>query len=146
MKSSSTTCVKPQANDILPGPGCSRNPGNKLYVSLIDGNKKTFVLADARGKDQIVLKIYNKIQGKFLEKGKDGLYFVKDKSSALRKIKKALSENNKLMIENLQKTGQMKGGSSQAKKGSSKTSTSNKSKPKPTKEDWVKLCQTIKAI
>ena len=97
--------VKPHANDILPGAGNNRHTGNRLYIRLIDRNKKAFVLADAKYKDQIVLQVYNKVQGRFLEKGQGGLYYIKSKNSALKKIKKALSENINVMIENLKKTG-----------------------------------------
>merc|ERR1712045_119684 len=117
--------VTPHDNDILPGAGKNRHTGNKLYARLVDANKEAFVLADVRGKDQIVLNVYKKVQGRFLKKGKDQLYYILDKDSALKKIKKALSENNKVMIENLMKTGKMKSRDPQRKKLSTKSCIKN---------------------
>ena len=139
--------VKPHVNDILPGAGNNRHTGNKLYTRLIDGNKKAFVLADAKGKHQIVLQVYNQIQGRFLEKGPEGLYFIKNKCDALKKIRKALSENNRMMIENLKKTGQIHSHRSLTRSLSrlfskrARLAVSND----PTKKDTEELCNTLKS-
>ena len=102
----------PNKNDVKPGGGNHSHPGNKHYIKLTDLHKKEFVLSDSRGKAIIVRKIYDQIAqlsppGRFLEKSTDGNWGIKDKGSALKKIKKALSENNATIIEYLKKRGQL---------------------------------------
>ena len=157
---SSAKSVKALNNDIKPGAGNSRHHGNRYYANLVDRNKKAFVLADPKGKDQVVKKIYNEIQqmeppGRFLEKSKDGSYSVKDKDAALKKVKRALSENNKVMIENMRNNGQMpcptkrqqflrpcqnsKGKAGRQKPPKNKHSQNNE----VTDADWDKLCDLL---
>lgn len=156
---SSTKFVKALNNDIKPGAGNCRHHGNKHYGSLVDRNKKAFVLADAKGKDKVVKKIYNEIQqmkppGRFLEKSKDGSYTVKDKDAALKKIKRALSENNKVMIENMRNKGQMPCASerrlnlqpcqnSKGKAGQKPPKNNHSKNNKVTDADWNKLCNLL---
>ena len=109
MKSKSIS--SPNKNDVKPGGGNHSHPGNKYYNTIIDQNKKAFVLSDSRKKDIMVRKIYDQIAqlnppGRFLEKRVEGFWGVKEKTSAMKKIKKALSENNATIIEYLKKRGQ----------------------------------------
>jgi hypothetical protein len=64
MKTTSSTTIISKAlnSDIKPGAGNSRHPGNKKYATLVDLKKKAFVLADTKGKDQIVMEVYKEIQ------------------------------------------------------------------------------------
>ena len=103
--------ISPNINDVKPGGGNHSHQGNKYYIQLVDQNKKRYVLSDARNKDNVATEIYRQISqlhppGRFLEKTSDGTYRVKDRSSSIRKIKKALSENSAAIIENLKRRGQ----------------------------------------
>ena len=114
MTSSTNKITKPHKNDIIPGPGNSRHPGNKLYVDLVDSKKKAFIkagfLADPkRGKYNVVMEVYNGFPGRFLEQeNKKGPYYaVMSKEKAIQKIRTALSKNNQVMIENMKKNGEI---------------------------------------
>jgi hypothetical protein len=86
--------------------------------------------------------------GRFLDKGPNGSYTVKDKNAALKKIKKALSEHNQEMIENLKKIGQMQPISRKQSETVQvcRNQRRKRSEEKVTKEDWVKLCQTLNGL
>ena len=105
--------MKPQTNDVIPKAGNSHHPGNRKYVDLVDSKKKAFVkagfLADPKqGKYKVVMEVYIEFTGRFLEQEiRNGPYTVMSKEKAIKKIRKALSENNKVMIENMKKNGEI---------------------------------------
>ena len=100
-----------QDNDVKPGAGNHSHPGNRYYIQLIDENKKAFVLADSKKKKSIVNQVYSQIRqldppGRFLERKADRTWGIKDKDSALKKVRRALLEHNATMIENMMKRGE----------------------------------------
>ena len=105
--SRSKVYIKPGDNDVKPNGGNHSHPGNKKYVKMVEKRKVLFVLADTKGKEAIVLGIYNSIlPGRFLQKEKGtNEYIVKDKKLCLEKIRKALSKNNATIIKNLKLRG-----------------------------------------
>ena len=72
-----------------------------------------YVLSDSRNKELLIVQIYDQISqlnppGRFLEKTQEGTLNIKSKNSSLKKIKKALSENNAAIIEYLKRRGKWK--------------------------------------
>ena len=154
--SSSTKITKPQTDDVIPGAGNSHRTGNRKYVKLVDSKKKAFVLAKCladhkEAKDKVVMEVYNGIQGRFLEqknRQRPYEYTVMSKENTIKKIRKALSEHNKVMIDNMKKQGQIpypkeKEKSTKRKKNDkSKASQVDAASP-PTKEDWKNICKLL---
>ena len=103
----------PRNTDVKPGN--FKSPGNKLYTDLIKKNKKAFVFAnmhkDNKTKHVIVQSIYECIRkqsppGRFLMKNADGSFSIKSEENAIRKIKKALSENKNTIESHFRFRGQ----------------------------------------
>jgi hypothetical protein len=161
--------TQPEIHDIKPNGGNHSHPGNKRYVEIIRKNKLAYVLADAKGKRAVIKDVYNTLlPGRFLNKEKDGKFSVKDNKSSLGKIKKALSENNAKIVESLDyrgkwpRTNSVKsmigpGTIQERKKCTIKPrerqkrlwqKSNNKqqlsSASKVTREDWVKLVESLK--
>ena len=143
--SKSNTFTKPNINDVKPGGGSHKHPGNRHYSDLVSKKKVAFVMArhDTRKRDEIVRSIYDSMlgmspPGRFLEKNADGSYSIKDREKALIKIKTALSENNSKIIEHLQMRGKLKPPvkppDSHRKPG----------KAEITKKDWEKVIEMLK--
>ena len=108
---------------------------------MIEKRKVQFVLADSKGKNAIVLDIYNSIlPGRFLqkEKGTDK-YIVKDKIVCLAKIRKALSENNNKIIKNLELRGKWPKKPRHPVRRS--TLPARREDSKVTRKDWLELAQ-----
>ena len=110
---SSSSRVEPRENDVKSGRGNYTHIGNKNYQQLISRHKKAFVLADKRQKDDLVSQIFSHLlslnpPGRILEKTKEGYWVVKDTKAAMKQIKKALSDNNAVVIEHLKRRGQWK--------------------------------------
>jgi hypothetical protein len=106
----------PGINDVKPGGGAHKNQhGNKHYHDLVSAKKVAYVQArdDVKRKDAIAQSIYDSMlrldpPGRFLTKNADGSYSIKDKKSALTKIKTALIQNSPKIIDYLKQRGKWK--------------------------------------
>ena len=115
--------TEPKTHDIKPNGGNHSHPGNKRYANIIRESKIEYVLADAKGKSEVIIRVYNTLKrGQFLQKENDGKYSVKDKMASLGKIRKALSENNAKIIEYLELRGKWTNADSRRKVSSMKGS------------------------
>ena len=142
-----STLPQPNINDVKPGGGSHKHPGNRYYSELISKKKVAFVMArdDHKKRDEIVLSIYDDMlrlspPGRFLNKNSDGSYSVKSKKSALTKIKTALSENNSKIIEHLKIRGKWKTANGNSTPSKKPTITATQ----PTAEDWRRVSEMLK--
>lgn len=99
-----------QTNDIISGPKYFSHSGNQIFLSLINANKKDFILAKEKSAQAaIVKKVFDQIQqqsppGRFIKKnGQEGLLMLRSESNSLRVIEKALSENKHVILQYLNK-------------------------------------------
>ena len=149
----------PGINDVKPGGGAHKNQkGNQYYLDLVKAKKMAFVEAhdNMKLKDDIAKSIYHSMlrlnpPGRFLVKNVDGSYSVKDKKSALTKIKTALNENSPKIIDYLKKRDKWN-------ESGKVTTKQNKARPipipspkpittsPPTAEDWDKMANILKDI
>ena len=146
--------IQPTIHDIKPNGGNHSHPGNKRYIEIIRKRKLDYVMAlDPKKKTEVITDVYNALlPGRFLKSEKGGKYSIKDKSSSLAKIKKALSENNAKIIESLKFRGKWPPRKKYPNKGIPVNETKpfkqiKKKLPKKvdiTRKDWILLAESLK--